>query len=86
MTVTDGATTEVTGTFIQRGFLKVNTNPAVPATVSVDGAPMDDWGVFTDVPVGTHLVCFGDVTGYTAPACVEAEVAPGDTTTITGDF
>ena len=32
-----GVTSTVTGTFVQRGFLKVITSPATPGTITVDG-------------------------------------------------
>src|SRR5439155_356416 len=63
VTVTAGQTTTVTGTFTQRGSLRVITNPAVPGTISVDGIPRDDWGMWTDLPTGNHQVCFGAVPG-----------------------
>ena len=86
VTVTAGATTVVSGTFTQRGFLKVSTSPALAATISVDDAPADDWGVFTDLPPGSHHVCFGTVTGKTAPACQYATVTAGNTTNLTGSY
>jgi hypothetical protein len=48
--------------------------------------PMDDWGAYTDLPVGTYSVCFGAVAGYEPPACQPASVAAGATTTITGAY
>ena len=75
------------GVFIPRGFLRVITSPAVPATVSVDGVPRNDWGMWTDLPSGAYQVCFGEVVGYTAPSCQTATVTAGTTTTtITGAF
>jgi hypothetical protein len=84
--VTSGTTTAVTGTFVQRGFLHVFTSPALPSTISVDGIPRDDWGVFTDLPTGSHQVCFGLVKDFTPPACQTAIVTAGATTNITGTF
>lgn len=86
VTVTAGATTTVTGTFTQRGELQVETSPAVPATIVVDGTPTDDWGVFTDFPAGSHEVCFEPVPGYTTSACQSVTVTAGQTTTVTGDY
>ena len=86
VTVTAGATTTVTGTFTQRGTLRVITSPAVPSTISVDGIPRDDWGMWTDIPAGSHQVCFGAVPGHTTPACQTATVTAGALTTITGTF
>jgi DNA-binding beta-propeller fold protein YncE len=86
VTVTAGATTTVTGTFTQRGFLQVETSPAVAGTIYINGTPADDWGVYTDRPAGTYTVCFGAVTGETAPACQTPTVTAATTTTITGTY
>jgi hypothetical protein len=84
--VSSSATTVVTGNFVQRGFLRVMTSPAVPSTISVDGVPMNDWGVYTDVPTGSHQICFGLVKDFTPPTCQMATVTAGATTTVTGTF
>jgi uncharacterized repeat protein (TIGR01451 family) len=87
VSVTAGNTTTVTGTFTQRGSLRVITSPAVPGQISVDGVPRDDWGMWTDIPVGTHTVCFGAVAGFTAPACQNSvSVTAGNLTTVTGTY
>jgi hypothetical protein len=86
VTVNGGATTTVTGSFTQRGYLHVSTSPAVASQVTLDGNPTDDWGVFTDVSPGPHQVCFGKVAGYDPPACQSAVVTAGALTTITGIF
>ncbi|MEE9297663.1 MAG: M15 family metallopeptidase [Acidimicrobiia bacterium] len=86
VTIVDGLTTEVTGNFTQRGWLQVFTSPPVSATVFIDGIPRNDWGMWTDLPPGDHEICFGDVAGYTAPACSSATVTAGSTTSITGIF
>ena len=86
VTVTAGQTTTVTGTFAQRGFLHVTTNPAVDAEISVippggtNPIPMDDYGAWTDVPTGSYSVCFGAVAGFTPPACQPATVKIPTTT------
>jgi hypothetical protein len=86
VTVTAGATTVVAGAYVARGGLQVATNPAVPATIYVDGIPRNDWGMWTDLPVGSYDVCFGDVAGYAAPACEIAAVTVASTTSITGTY
>jgi hypothetical protein len=86
VSVTAGATTTVTGTFTQRGSLRVITSPAVAGTISVDGSPRNDWGMWTDVPTGPHQVCFGAVEGFTTPACQDITVNAGALTTVTGTY
>jgi hypothetical protein len=84
--VTSGATTVVDGAFTQRGTLRVITSPAVSSTISVDGTPRNDWGMWTDIETGSHQVCFGAVAGFNAPACQTVNVTIGATTTVTGTF
>ncbi len=87
VTITAGATTVVAGTFTQRGSLRVLTSPAVPGTVSVDGTPRNDWGLWTDIPVGSHQVCFAAVQGFNPPACQNGvSVTAGNLTTVTGTY
>lgn len=66
VTVNDNATTTVAGKFTQLGSLHVVTNPPVPATISIDGEPRDDWGVWLSLSPGSHTVHFGDVANYTS--------------------
>ncbi|MEA2702440.1 MAG: large repetitive protein [Actinomycetota bacterium] len=87
VSVVSGQTTTVQGTFVRRGSLRVVTSPAVPATITVDGIPRDDWGMWTDLPAGTHAVCFGPVQGFNAPACQNGVVlTAGNLTTVTGTY
>ncbi len=87
VTVNAGATTTVQGNFVQRGSLRVITSPAKPGTITVDGIPRNDWGMWTDLPVGTHTVCFGPVQGFNAPACQNNVVlTAGNLTTVTGVY
>jgi hypothetical protein len=85
-TLSNGVTTTVAGTFTQRGSLRVLTSPAVNSQVKVDGIPRNNWGMWTDVPTGAHQVCFGAVANFTPPACQNATVTAGTTTTITGTY
>jgi hypothetical protein len=86
VTVTAGQTTVVQGSFVQRGELHVVTSPAVPAQITMDGTVMNNWGVFTDVPVGSHQVCFGWAPSAVAPPCQTVTVTAGALTTITGTY
>jgi len=82
----DGQTTTVVGEFVGQAYLHVTTSPAVPSRISIDGTPRDNWGVYTDLPVGTHQVCFGSTAGYTPPACQTVDLVAGTTSTVTGTF
>ena len=62
------------------------TEPAVPGAISVDGVPRDNWGMFTDLPTGSHQVCFGPVAGFTPPACQTVNLAAGAETLVTGAY
>lgn len=84
--VATGAVTTVTGTFVRNGFLQVTTSPAVASRISVDGIPRDNWGIYTDLPTGSHQVCFGPVPGYLPPPCQTVELVGGATTSVTGTF
>ena len=84
--VTAGATSTVTGTFTETGFLQVQTSPPVAGTVYLNGQPTDDWGLYTDLPAGAYSLCFGAVPGYTAPPCQSATVTAGSTTEVTGIY
>src|SRR2546425_42852 len=86
VTVTDGVTTTVQGNYAVNGYLRVITNPAVVSTISVNGVPRDDWGMWTALAPGTYTVHYGLVAGYNPPADQTAVVTAGATTTITGNF
>jgi len=83
--VADGVA-EVVGRFEPRGFLRVVTDPAVPAAISVGGVPRDDWGLWTAVPSGSYVVSFGAVEGYRAPAPQTVEVRARETAVVTGRY
>src|SRR6202022_4488242 len=78
-TVTSGATTTLQGNFTQRGTLHAFTcgvasclasDPHVAGTIFVDEIPRDDFEMFTDIPTGSHSVCFGPAQSYAnTPAC-----------------
>jgi hypothetical protein len=84
--VTAGQTTTVQGTFTQLGYLHVQTNPAVMATISIDGKPRDDWGAWLPMTPGLHTVHFGDVADYTTPGDQQVTVFAGQTVTAIGNY
>lgn len=85
--VAGGATTLVEGVFTRLGLLQVKTEPAgLPATIFVDGLPRDEYGLYAFFETGQHQVCWGDVVGWTAPACQTVTVAAGAQMTVSGTF
>lgn len=81
---------QVTGTFTAnasapgptgKGELRVSTNPAVPATITIDGILRDEWGLtWLELDPGTYEVCASDVPGYAPAACADVVVAAGTVT------
>ena len=84
--VTAGNTTTVNGTFTQRRSLRVSSSPAVAGAISVDGIRRNDRGMWTDLSIGAHQVCFGVVPAFTTPACQNPTLSAGVLTTITGVY
>jgi hypothetical protein len=78
-----GETTTVVAPFDELGFLKVATDPPVDATISVDGVPRDNWGIWQEFTPGPHEVCFGPAADLLAPPCRTVEVVAGQTTDVT---
>jgi hypothetical protein len=69
-----------------RHDLRAITSPALPSTISVDGVPRNDGGLWTEVPPGTYEVCFG-APGYVTPPCQNNQVVVASaTTTVTGTY
>lgn len=97
VTVASGATATTTGTFtadatatgptVPFGYLRVVTNPAVGALISVDGNWRDNWGLtwLPQLP-GPHEVCFGNVSGRLTPPCQTVNVTDDATTTVTASY
>ena len=81
-----GSTATVQGNYVATGYVRAITSPAVPSTISVDGVPRNDWGLWTEVAVGTHSVCFGAVAKFDPPTCRDVTVTAGATATTTGTF
>jgi len=83
---TAGMTTIAVGNYVQYGSLRVITNPAVAATISVNGQPADDWGVWRSAVPGSYTIHFGAVAGYNPPADQTVTVTAGVLTTVTGTY
>jgi glucose/arabinose dehydrogenase len=83
--VTD-QTTVVTGQFTANGYLRVLTEPALPATILVNGVARNDWGVWTDMLPQTVEVCFSPVAFWNAPDCQVVDLVQGETVVVTGSY
>jgi hypothetical protein len=81
-----GITTNIVANFNPLGHLKVITSPPVPATIFVDGNPMDTFGIWTDILPGDHLVSFGALQGYLSPELKTVTIKPWVTTEVIGDY
>ena len=81
-----GGTSEANGVYRANGWLRVVTDPPVPATISVDGVPWNDWGVWVAMPPGTYDVSFGPVAGFLPPAPRRVTVDAERLTTATGSY
>ncbi len=86
VTITAGLTTTIDGAYGNRGWLQVQTNPPLPATITLDGDPMNDWGVWTHLPEGNFTVCYGPVAGFDAPPCEPVDILAGVPVLVTGNY
>jgi hypothetical protein len=87
VTITAGQTTTVTGNFTQNGYIRALINPAgLDAPISVDGIARDEYGMWTEFPVGSHTVCWGAAPGKATPACQNVNVTAGNTSIVTGNY
>jgi len=62
----------------------VTTSPAVPALITIDGEPANDWGLaWLDLRPGDYTVCVEPVLGFVAELeCDDLTVAVDQTTAI----
>lgn len=86
VSVLDGGTVAVSSDFKLQGILRVMSHPAVKTTISVDGTPRDDYGLWTYVEPGQHTVTFGPVAGYDTPMSQTVSVKAGALAVVTGEF
>ena len=61
------SSTAVTGIYTPKGFLRVTTNPPMPANITVNGEVANAYGVWTSKEPGAYDVCFGAVEGSDTP-------------------
>ena len=94
-TITNGATTSLTGTYVQQaqsGSLTVTISPSgavsAGAMWNVDGGTT--WyasgAVVPNLSVGSHTVAFNSITGWTAPSSLTATITNGATTSLIGTY
>ena len=84
--IASGVTTTVVVNFAQLGNLRVSSSPAAPTTIYSNGYPMDDWGMWGDMEVGTYNIAFRPVAGLPTPPPLSITVTAGATTHVVGDF
>lgn len=76
-----------TGPAMKYGELRVQTEPAVPTTISVDGIARDTFGLaWLKLEPGMHTVSFSDVPDFSTPEPMVVMVEEGKTTTAVGMF
>jgi len=83
--VTAGQISTVEGAFAERANLRVTTEAPHASTIFIDGLPRDEWGIWTDIPVGDYLVCFGEDAGF-APPCQTVSLVAGPNPTVVGTW
>jgi hypothetical protein len=93
ITVTNGATNMITGTYVEQfGSLTVTILPSTAALAGaewqVDGGTLQTSGATVSglSVAGTHTVSFTTVTGYDTPGSQMVTITNGDTTTLTATY
>jgi len=81
-----GQATEAVGAYTRLGELRVITDPAVPGTISVNGIPRDDWGIWLSLPAGTYTASYGPVAGYARPPDETVAVIADRVVKVTGRY
>ncbi len=86
ISIVEDEITEVIINFTEYGNLHVLTDPAVPATIFVNGWPSEDWGLWTYFPAGDYTVTFGELSSWISPDPEPVTVSAGATTEVTGIY
>jgi predicted small secreted protein len=92
VTIANGQTASLTGTYIQQtGSLTVTISPTAAASAgamwNVDSGTWQTSGAtVSNLSVGWHTVGFNNVQGWTTPASQTANIANGQTTSLTGTY
>jgi len=85
--VRSGEVTKVIGNYTLAGQLVIRTDPPVPATLYINGTPVDPWGLdYLPIKPGTYTIRFGDVPYYVTPTEVTVKVEPKKIVEVTGHY
>lgn len=77
----------VKGVFTKRGYLwAVNTAGDLDATIWVDGKPSASFGIWTDIALGDHTLCFSSIAYLNTPACQTVSVVANSTPHYKGEY
>jgi len=87
VTIIQDQTTVVVGQYIRAGLLKVETNPAVPSVIYVNGTARAVWGLdYLPLAPGTYLVSFGEVPDFVTPPVQIITIEEDNITVVVGYF
>jgi hypothetical protein len=88
-TVEAGVTENIIGVYVPEvntvepvphGLLRVQTSPAVPTTIYLNGTQRDDWALnWVKMPPGDYMLSFSDVYYFDVPATITVNYYPGTT-------
>lgn len=94
--VTAGATEVMTGDFVSNpgalgpaghGLLRLETMPAVPSRLRLNGLVANDWGLdWVKLAPGDYAVDYGGVRTFTRPASETATITAGEITVVNAMF
>ncbi len=71
-----GGVGTVSGAYVKCSVLRIQTDPAVPTTISLNGLPRNAWGLWVDLFPGTYVATFSPVEGYITPDPLTIVIAP----------
>jgi len=87
VTIIQDQVTVVVGHYIRGGLLKVETSPAVPSVIYVNGTARAVWGLdYLRLAPGTYLVSFGEVPGFVTPPVQIITIEEDKVTVVVGNF
>ncbi len=85
--VSSDQTTDVVGRYRPLGLLRVAIAPAgLPVDVFIDGVPSNQFGLYTYIESGDHLVCARSASNFVFPSCETVRVNGGQQTDISLEF